>query len=152
MKRVGTSRTARSSHGLAHLHSSIPSTIILCSPIRSAIVRSHPIALTISRTSKPKMDTEDPIHQFFTPQELESPYTLYKTLNLPTPASNDDPKTALSKITSGEIRTAYRKAALKYHPDKHAGKDEWERKRMEREFQRVGFAFAVLSDETRRRR
>jgi DnaJ family protein C protein 9 len=98
------------------------------------------------------MDTEDPIHQFFTPADLESPYALYKTLNLPTPTSSSTRDETLSAITSAEIRTAYRKAALKYHPDKHASKEEGERKRMEREFQRVGFAFAVLSDETRRRR
>ncbi|GHJ89464.1 hypothetical protein NliqN6_5866 [Naganishia liquefaciens] len=101
------------------------------------------------------MSDQDPIHQFFTPQELVSPYALYTALALPTPpptASKDAITQALAAVTPAEIRTAYRRAALKYHPDKHASKEETERKEMERAFQRVGFAFAVLSDEARRKR
>jgi hypothetical protein len=93
------------------------------------------------------MSEEDPIHQFFTPQELENPYALYTALSL-TPST----KPEAQAITPADIRTSYRRAALKYHPDKHASKDEAGRKEMERQFQRVGFAFAVLSDEARRRR
>lgn len=101
------------------------------------------------------MSDQDPIHQFFTDQELVSPYALYTALALPTPpptAPKDAIKQALEAITPADIRTSYRRAALKYHPDKHASKEEGERKEMERAFQRVGFAFAVLSDEARRKR
>lgn len=93
------------------------------------------------------MSEEDPIHTFFTAQELENPYTLYLALSL-----NPSTKAEAQAISPSEIRTSYRRGALKYHPDKHAGKDEEGRKEMERQFQRVGFAFAVLSDEARRRR
>lgn len=93
------------------------------------------------------MSEEDPIHQFFNPQELENPYALYTALSL-TPTS----KPEAQAITPADIRTSYRRAALRYHPDKHASKDDAGRKAMERQFQRVGFAFAVLSDEARRRR
>jgi DnaJ family protein C protein 9 len=92
------------------------------------------------------MSEEDPIHQFFTPTELTSPYALYTALSL-TPSS----KTDAQGIPASDIRTSYRRAALKYHPDKHASKSEEERKEVERQFQRVGFAFAVLSDEGRRK-
>lgn len=101
------------------------------------------------------MNEQDPIHQFFTTADLESPYALYAALALPLPAPTapkDDVKRHLESITPSDIRTSYRRAALKYHPDKHAAKQEGEKKEMERAFQRVGFAFAVLSDETRRKR
>jgi DnaJ family protein C protein 9 len=93
------------------------------------------------------MSEEDPIHTFFTTAELENPYALYTALSL-TPST----KPEAEAITASDIRTSYRRTALKYHPDKHASKSEEERKEMERQFQRVGFAFAVLSDEARRRR
>ncbi|KAH7342564.1 hypothetical protein BKA65DRAFT_430447 [Rhexocercosporidium sp. MPI-PUGE-AT-0058] len=51
--------------------------------------------------------------------------------------------------TTDEIKSAYRKAALKHHPDKAAPhlKDEAHTK-----FQEVAFAYAVLSDPIRRKR
>ena len=119
-------------------------------PVRSVLhpaLPAHPLTTTMS--------DQDPIHQFFTDQELVSPYALYNALAIPTPpptAPKDAIKQALEAITPADIRTSYRRAALKYHPDKHAAKEETERKEMERAFQRVGFAFAVLSDEARRKR
>ncbi|KKA20014.1 DnaJ domain protein [Rasamsonia emersonii CBS 393.64] len=53
------------------------------------------------------------------------------------------------KATADEIKTAYRKKALKHHPDKAPpdAKDEANQK-----FQEIAFAYAILSDERRRRR
>lgn len=53
------------------------------------------------------------------------------------------------KASMGEIRTAYRKLALSVHPDKV--KPE-ERDSAHKKFQEVAFAYAVLNDETRRKR
>jgi len=86
-----------------------------------------------------KMD-EDPINNFFTPKEVEDPKILYTTL------------TITSTATSEDIRKAYRKLALRYHPDKHTTKNASEKEELGRTFQRVGFAYAVLSDEARRKR
>jgi DnaJ family protein C protein 9 len=83
---------------------------------------------------------EDPINNFFTPKEVEDPKILYTTLTIPTTA------------TSEEIRKAYRKLALKYHPDKHTTKNDSEKVELGKTFQRVGFAYAVLSDEAKRKR
>ncbi|KAF3174561.1 hypothetical protein EYR41_002929 [Orbilia oligospora] len=55
------------------------------------------------------------------------------------------PKTA----TDAEIRTAYRKLALKTHPDKAAPENK---ATAHAEFQKIAFAYAVLSDEKRRAR
>lgn len=49
--------------------------------------------------------------------------------------------------TAADVRTAYRKLALQWHPDKQQDKDEAHRK-----FQEIAFAYAILSDETRRKR
>lgn len=83
---------------------------------------------------------EDPINNFFTAKEVEDPKILYTTLAIP------------STATSEEIRKAYRKLALKYHPDKHTTKNGIEKEELGKVFQRVGFAYAVLSDEAKRKR
>ena len=66
------------------------------------------------------------------------------------PPTEINPYTALGVVTaatSAEIRTAYRKLALQWHPDKHQDKDEAHKK-----FQEIAFAYAILSDDARRRR
>jgi DnaJ family protein C protein 9 len=65
----------------------------------------------------------------------------YKALDL-----TKDP----SSITAEEIKKAYRKKALKCHPDK-ATSDE-QRQDFHNEFQTVAFAYSVLSDPKRRQR
>jgi DnaJ family protein C protein 9 len=56
----------------------------------------------------------------------------------------------LSKsATADEIKSAYRKLALKHHPDKARAED---RESSHKTFQEVAFAYAILSDERRRKR
>ncbi|EMR09957.1 hypothetical protein PNEG_01715 [Pneumocystis murina B123] len=50
--------------------------------------------------------------------------------------------------TEAEIRSAYRKQALLNHPDK---KPESEREKAHTEFERIAFAYGILSDEKRRK-
>lgn len=58
-----------------------------------------------------------------------------------------------STATDQEIRKAYRKLALKHHPDKiHPSADSASKEEAHKTFQRVAFAYAVLSDEKRRKR
>ncbi|KAI0362024.1 DnaJ-domain-containing protein [Trametes cingulata] len=82
-------------------------------------------------------DREDPIAQFFPdPDSVD----LYEVLSLKSDASPD------------EIKKAYRKLALKYHPDKHSAASEEAKAEASIKFQQLGFAYAVLSDEKRRKR
>lgn len=83
---------------------------------------------------------EDPINNFFSSKEVEDPKILYSVLSLDASASGE------------EIRKAYRKKALLLHPDKHSSKSETEREELNKEFQRVGFAYAVLNDDNRRKK
>jgi len=53
--------------------------------------------------------------------------------------------------TQPQIKKGYRKAALKWHPDRHATKSEKEQKKAENMFKLVGEAFGILSDEKKRR-
>ena len=82
-------------------------------------------------------DHNDPISQFFPDQE---DVDLYDVLGVKSDAKADD------------IKKAYRKLALKHHPDKHAGADESTKADASLKFQQIGFAYAVLSDEKRRGR
>jgi len=50
--------------------------------------------------------------------------------------------------TSDEIRNSFRKLAFKYHPDKNIGNE----KQAEEKFKEINEAYAVLSDEEKRRR
>jgi len=69
----------------------------------------------------------------------EAPITIdpYIVLNLEKDASAD------------QVKTAYRKAALKHHPDKASSEDK---DAAHTKFQEIAFAYAVLSDERRRKR
>jgi DnaJ family protein C protein 7 len=51
-----------------------------------------------------------------------------------------------------EIRKAYRKMALKHHPDKQAGKSEEEKAQAEALFKGVGEAYEILSDPEKKTR
>lgn len=50
------------------------------------------------------------------------------------------------------IKDAYRKLALRFHPDRYAGKSEAERKKAEDKFKEVAEAYGVLSDKEKRKR
>lgn len=54
--------------------------------------------------------------------------------------------------SDAEIKKAYHKLALQYHPDKHAGADEAVLDANEAKFKEVGEAYAVLGDAEKRRR
>jgi DnaJ family protein C protein 9 len=85
-------------------------------------------------------DHPDPIYNFFPEPSASDPDVLYKALSVARLATAED------------IRKAYRKLALKYHPDKHGSKSDTEKESMGKEFQKIGFAYAVLSEEVRRKR
>ncbi len=52
--------------------------------------------------------------------------------------------------TDSEIKKAYRKKALIFHPDKNANLDEKGKLQAEKNFKDVGEAYAVLSDPKKR--
>ena len=55
-----------------------------------------------------------------------------------------------STATEEEIKRAYRKSALIYHPDKHVSSTDDAKQAASQKFQQVGFAYAVLGDRKRR--
>ncbi|OCT44300.1 putative J domain-containing protein [Cladophialophora carrionii] len=70
---------------------------------------------------------------------VDDPPTIdpYQVLHVPTSATPD------------EIKSAYRKLALKHHPDKARVED---RETAHKTFQEIAFAYAILSDERRHKR
>ncbi|PWN37076.1 DnaJ-domain-containing protein [Meira miltonrushii] len=80
-------------------------------------------------------DEADPALQFFPDGKVD----LYGALGVNKEATED------------EIKKAYRKAALKYHPDKQKG-NETEKQDASSKFQQIGYAYAVLSTPARKAR
>ena len=62
----------------------------------------------------------------------------YKTLGVPENATQD------------EIKSAFKKLALKYHPDRWVNGTDEEKKKAEEEFKKINEAHTVLSDEKKR--
>ena len=54
--------------------------------------------------------------------------------------------------TDAEIKSAYRKMAVKYHPDRQQDKSEAEKKQAEELFKEAAEAYSVLSDPQKRQR
>lgn len=52
--------------------------------------------------------------------------------------------------SDAEIKKAYRKAAMKYHPDKFSGASDAEKKEAEDKFKEINEAYQVLSDENKK--
>jgi len=50
-----------------------------------------------------------------------------------------------------DVKKAYKKRAMAHHPDRHSGATEAEKKDHEQKFKEVGEAYAILSDEQKRR-
>ena len=63
---------------------------------------------------------------------------LYEILGVSSSASIDD------------IKKAYKKLAIKYHPDRQGGKSDKEKQEAEEKFKEIGAAYAILSDEQKR--
>lgn len=57
-----------------------------------------------------------------------------------------------SDATEAEIKTAYKKSALKYHPDRHSSKSEEEKAEAEKQFKSIGEAYEVLSNPEKKAR
>ena len=54
------------------------------------------------------------------------------------------------KASAADIKKAYRKIAIKYHPDRQGDKSEAEKKEAEEKFKEAAEAYAVLSDDQKR--
>lgn len=54
------------------------------------------------------------------------------------------------QASADEIKKAYKKLAIKYHPDRQAGKSDAEKKEAEDKFKEAAEAYSILSDEQKR--
>ena len=57
-----------------------------------------------------------------------------------------------NNASEDEIKKAYKKAAIKYHPDRQGGKSDKEKQEAEEKFKEIGAAYAILSDPQKRQR
>ena len=92
------------------------------------VVRMEPDDL---RVKKLLMDAND---------ALDGCKNYYRIVGVERDASEDD------------IKKAYRKRALHFHPDRHPGATEQQRQGFEKEFKELGQAYGVLSDPVKKSR
>ncbi|XP_035665845.1 dnaJ homolog subfamily C member 7-like [Branchiostoma floridae] len=114
----------------------------------------------ISRRATCYMETEcfeEAIRDFETLYKLNPTPENEKLLREATQKQKMSMKTDFYKIlgverfaTADEIKKAYRKLALKCHPDKHVGASEDEKIAMEKKFKAIGEAHKTLSDPVER--
>src|SRR5688572_7002748 len=94
----------------------------------------------------------------FTPMSFPTPHSLIPTPSQPSQKNKPQPTDMTRRdyyeilgvakgATEGEIKSAYRKLALQYHPDRNPGDAESEEK-----FKEAAEAYAVLSDADKRAR
>jgi DnaJ-class molecular chaperone len=57
-----------------------------------------------------------------------------------------------SDASESEIKSAYRKAALKYHPDKQASRSDEEKAEAEAKFKEIGEAYEILTNPEKKAR
>lgn len=103
----------------------------------------------MARKSKSKAAPVDPV---FSEDSASENGEGSEDITLGDPPTTIDPYSVLSvppTATADEIKTAYRKLALKHHPDKVSAS---ERDSANQKFQEIAFAYAILSDERRRKR
>ena len=53
--------------------------------------------------------------------------------------------------TTAEIKTAYKKSALKWHPDRHSGGTEEKKKEAETKFKEISDTFELLTDPVKKK-
>ena len=94
-------------------------------------------SLRRAKTLDPSMNIQDKLKNFTQLAKQAKHKDLYKVLEVDKKASQVD------------IKKAYRKLAMKYHPDKNQGSPE-EQEVAEKKFKEVAEAYNVLSDEKKR--
>ena len=86
----------------------------------------------------PKLNLQNKINEYARHNKVNNKKDLYKTLGV------------VKKSTKSEIKKAYRKLAMKYHPDKNTETPETQ-KEAEKKFKEVTEAYEILSDDKKRR-
>lgn len=99
-------------------------------------VRDYEKVFQMERTRENKDNLHEAKHRL----KLSQRKDYYKILGLSRSATED------------EVKKAYRKLALKHHPDRHSNASEEEKAEAERKFKEIGEAYSILSDPKKKMR
>ncbi|KAJ3050394.1 hypothetical protein HK097_008639 [Rhizophlyctis rosea] len=121
--------------GIAYLRLSLPASAYEQFEIANTLVNgTNPSYLEALRNARRHLETDSSSKPKRPPNEdPDSTKQHHATLGLPRTA------------TSEEIKRAYRKLVVKYHPDKHATSSEEVKEEAEKKVKEINEAFAVLS-------
>jgi DnaJ family protein C protein 7 len=103
-------------------------------------IADYELAGDLVKTDEEKRDIQKKIQQAKIQLKRAARKDLYKTLGV----SRD--------VTESEIKKAYRKLALKYHPDRQAEGTDKEKEHAEAQFREINLANEILSDPEKKKR
>lgn len=124
----------------AYMRRAASNLVIGGKPECESAIRDYEKASELAKSDEAGQDIEHKLQSARVQLKRASRKDFYKIIGVPRDA------------TDAELKKAYRKLALKWHPDRHGKSSEAEKAQAEEKFREVNLAYEVLSDSVKKQR